>query len=84
MNPHAPSREAWQPGRSAEWDRCIELAAKLELDDLARLYVARSSLGDTELARFLRDCTDMQPPLKHASEYVMKSIAGKQRERARG
>jgi len=71
-----PDERAWSFGRSAEWDKCVQLADQLALDVKARRKLARSRFDDITLYSLLRDSSDMRPPLKNASAYVTKSLVG--------
>ncbi len=65
---------SWNYGRSAEWDKSIELSARLRLDGSARRVVASSRLDDLSLSRLLSDIMLMQPPLKNPSAYIVKTV----------
>jgi len=65
---------SWDYGRSAEWDKSIEIAARLRLDGSARSRVASSRLDDLSLVKLLSDILGIRPPLKNPSAYIVKTL----------
>lgn len=66
------ARPLW-PGRSAEWDRCLEIMAALGLDPQAQQRLCSSPLDDPELYRMLADVRDNRK-VKKRSAYVVSQL----------
>lgn len=65
-------RPDW-PGRSHEWDRCLELGRDLKLDGKAMARLKESSLDDAELYRLLSDVSG-NGRVRNPNAYVVQEV----------